>query len=52
MRPAHTLELLTFAILIATVQSAVAAGDVEQPECVAPDKFIPTFAVKYCVGST
>ena len=47
MRPVHTLELLTLVILIATVQQATTAGEAEQPEHVAPGKFIPTFAVKY-----
>jgi len=47
MRPTHCLVLLTLITVMATVQSAIAANEAEQPESIAPSKFIPTFAVKY-----
>ena len=47
MRLSQCLGLLTFALFITTVQSAVTGSETERPEPVAPGKFIPTFAVKY-----
>ena len=47
MRTTRCLVLLMLACVGATVRSAVAANQAEQPDRVARGEFIPTFAVKY-----